>query len=100
MALQAKVRHGCVNQLSCDRTVWGMAVRAIFCNVAMLEDEGAAFFHVATGAHIPDGCPFEHFGLSGAMRIVAVEAVHLLLPYRVVGKKTELGFYVRVALVA
>lgn len=84
VALQTKVRHGGVQQASGYRAVRGMAIGAVFGNIAMLIDKGAAFLHMATGAHIPHRNPLQQLAVSGTVGVMAVKTVHFLFAHRMV----------------
>jgi hypothetical protein len=86
MALETEERHGCIEQVIVDRTVWSVAVGAVFGDVAMLVCEWPLFLHMASCACFLLGITFEKLLLGGAMGLMAVDAGHLLFPQRVMGK--------------
>jgi len=97
MALEAEKRHGSREQVVVDGTVGGVAVHAVFGNVAMLERERTLFFHVAPGAGLLRGAPEEELFLGGTVRVVTVGAGHLLLAHRVMGEEVVLRLDLRMA---
>jgi hypothetical protein len=80
--------------------MWGVAVGAVFSDITMFKHKRPVFLHMAAGAGVPHSYPFKHPVQRGAMGIMAVKTVHLLFPDRVMGEQAELGFHIRMALVA
>lgn len=60
VALDAEKRHCGREETPIDGTVRGVAVYAVFGNIAMLIDKGTALFHMAAAAEIACGGPFQH----------------------------------------
>jgi len=100
VALIAEKRLGSLEEIVAHRTVRSMAIRAVFHNIAMLEHERPLLFHVAPCAGFLLGQANEHLLLATSVRIMTVGTCHLFLNYRMVGKKSVLYLYLRVAAIA
>lgn len=100
VTLEAEKRLGSLEEIVVHRAVGGMAVGAIFHYVAVLENERPLLFHVAPCAGFLLGQANEHLLLATAVRIMTVGTCHLFLNDRMVGKKSVLYLYLRVAGIA
>ena len=100
MTLQTEKRHGRIEQIVIDRTMWRMAGGTILGHIAVLEGKGTLLLHVAAGTEFLGGVSLEKKRLHGSMGIMAVNAGDFLLPDRMVGKEAVFCFNLRVASIA
>lgn len=100
VTLEAEKRLGGLQEIVAHRTVRSMAIRAVFHDIAVLEHERPLLFHVAPCAGFLLGQAKEHLLLATAVRIMTVGTCHLFLNDRVVGEKSVLYLYLRVAAIA
>ena len=103
MALEAEIHIALHQQLAVDRSVGRMAARASFAHGFMFEDEGAGLFPMAVGALLVQarhGESARGFHDLVAVRIVALNAIHLALDDRVAVGEVELRVHIEVALKA
>ncbi len=100
MALKTEKRHGRIEEMAIDRAVGRMAVGTIFRNVPMFEGKRSLFLHVTAGAGFLGAITPQELILSGAVRIVTVDACHLLLSNRMVGEQIVFCLHLRMAAVA
>ena len=98
VTLEAEERHGGIEQVVVYRTMRGVAVGAVFGDVAMLEQKRPLFFHVAPGTGLFRRTPPQQFVLCRPMRVVAVDARHFLFPQRVMRK--EIGLHLHLGMAA
>jgi hypothetical protein len=97
MAPLAQVRHLCLEKRATGRAVRGVAGDAVFYDRGMIPEKGSPQISVALKTLLVDFLSIYKFVRNSSVGVMAIGALGLSLPYRMVGLPHEISPDVRVA---